>query len=99
LIDEYNTLRGQNLKPGVQIAYVAKTECSVPDEVDGTLHFAISPGQIKVAKIVQITRKPDEFVICKRLNRDGTYELLLDDGAKVSAKDVVVTDGKFKPND
>lgn len=100
MIESLNTPSGQFLMRGTQVAYVTRTMCSpVAVEahawVDDPIHVKIMPGQIKVARVIEITQKPGRFVTCNRIDRGHTYELVLDDGATVSAKDVVVTDGQY----
>jgi hypothetical protein len=90
MIDQLSTCHHQILRPGLQVSYVTPIGCKTTATTGGDLDIAITGGQLRVARIVQIEEKSAGFA-----EADGTYELTLDDGAKVNAEDVAVTDGCF----
>lgn len=91
-IDQLETCHGQVLRPGVQVAYVTAPEVTnLSGSHINVISFLIKPGELKVATIVQVIERSGGFA-----EADGYYELTLDDGAKVMAEDVAVTDGNFR---
>jgi hypothetical protein len=88
LIDQLVTCYSQVLRPGLQVAYCTETETNASNHGDG---ISVTPGVLRVANIVQIEEKYAGFA-----EADGHYVLTLDDGARVSAEEVAVTDGNFR---
>jgi hypothetical protein len=89
LIDELYTCHNQVLQRGTQVAYCTPTVTNVNRA--NRYDFSITPGKLRVAHIVQIEEKSAGFA-----EADGLYELTLDDGAKIWAEEVAVTDGNFR---
>jgi hypothetical protein len=89
MIDNLKTCYGQILERGTQVAYCTQPVINV-NNTNG-YDFSMKPGRLRVARIVEIEEKSPGFA-----EADGLYLLTLDDGAKMYAEEVAVTDGNFR---
>lgn len=88
MIDNLKTCYGQILERGTQVAYCTETLTNATNHGNS---ISVTPGKLRVANIVQIEERSAGFA-----KADGIYLLTLDDGARMYAEEVAVTDGNFR---